>query len=181
MIRGFAALLSLSMAVTALAADRYTFHVKVTDARTALAAHPELTGKMSTDQLQRAAKDRVMLLSDATGTHWTWLMLSWLEKKPNAEHRINDRGTAKRADADLGLTPTTNGTVTIRCYREQCLIRTTAADGRVSTNILSQDDTADIPLDSNVEVSFAPQAAKDVTPYEFEVRAVDSAAERQAR
>lgn len=181
MIRRLAVLLSLSMAVTAVAADRYTFHMNVTDARTALLANPHRDQlKLSPAQLERAAKDRVLLLSDATGAHWTWLMLSWLENKPDAENKINDRGTAKSTDADLGLTPTVHGTAKVRCYRESCLIRTTV-EGRVSSTLLGQDESAEIPLDSDVEISFAPRASTQVTPYEFEVRAVDEGTERQAR
>jgi hypothetical protein len=181
MIRGLAALLSLSIALSAIAADRYTFHMKVTDGRTALLANPQRDQlKLSSRQLERAAKDRVLLLSDATGAHWTWLMLSWLETKPDAEHLINDRGTAKSTDADLGLIPTVHGTAKLRCYRESCLIRTTIG-GRVSSILLGQDESTDIPLDSDLEISFAPRAATRATPYEFEVRGSDPRAERQAR
>ena len=181
MIRRLAALLSLSMALSAAAADRYTFHMKVTDGRTALLANPQRDQlKLSPHQLERAAKDRVLLLNEATGAHWTWLMLSWLANKPDAEHLINDRGTAKSTDADLGLIPTAHGTAKLRCYRESCLIRTTV-EGRVSSTLLGQDESVEIPLDSDVEISFAPRASTQVTPYEFEVRAVEAGAERQAR
>jgi hypothetical protein len=181
MIRGLAAILSLSMALSAVAADRYTFHMNVTDARTALLANPQRDQlKLSPKQLERAAKDRVLLLSNATGAHWTWLMLSRLENKPDAENLINDRGTAKSTDADLGLIPTIHGTAKLRCYRESCLIRTTI-EGRVSSILLGQDESAEIPLDSDIEISFAPRAATQVTPYEFEVRGSDTGAERQAR
>jgi len=41
----------------------YTFHIKVTDARTALLANPHFDElKLSPEQLERAAHDRVMLL-----------------------------------------------------------------------------------------------------------------------
>ena len=58
----------------------YTFHIKVTDARTALLANPHLDElKLSPEQLERAAHDRVMMLDHSSGAHWIWLMMSEMQ------------------------------------------------------------------------------------------------------
>src|ERR1051326_49975 len=62
----------------ALLAAAYSFHIQVTDARTALLANPHFDElKLTPAQLERAAHDRVMMLDHTTGTHWIWLMMSW--------------------------------------------------------------------------------------------------------
>ena len=120
----------------------YTFHIKVTDARTALLANPHFDElKLSPEQLERAAHDRVMLLDHASGAHWIWLMMSWPEDKPVVEHTLNDGAPGK---PDIGLTPKSETEVTIRCLREQCRI------GKVT---LKNGQSTDVPFDSDVSVT----------------------------
>jgi hypothetical protein len=120
----------------------YTFHIKVTDARTALLANPyfgEL--KLSPEQLERAAHDRVMMLDHASGTHWIWLMMGWPEDKPSVEYKLNDGAPG---EPDIGLTPKSETEVAIRCLQEQCRI------GKVT---LKNGQSTDVPFDSDVSVT----------------------------
>lgn len=146
----------IACALPALAEDGYTFHIKVTDAKTALQANPQYSQlQMRGGRLERAAKDRVMLLDHTAGAHWTWLMLSWPNTKPTPEQFINSRGGATpTADADLGLTPNDDGTLRTRCAREQCRIRVTTADKKASVVTLKKGETKDLPFDADYEVSF---------------------------
>ena len=80
----------------------YTFHIKVTDARTALLANPHFDElKLSPEQLERAAHDRVMMLDHTSGAHWIWLIMSWPEDKPVVE-RTYPLSDAAEALAYLG-------------------------------------------------------------------------------
>jgi hypothetical protein len=152
--------LVLALAATALLAlpaaaaeDAYSFHVRSTDGRTALQANPNLAElKMTPEQLERAAKDRVLLLNRTSGSYWSWLMLSWPEKT-EVEHGINLKGTGKPdSTADLGLAPKEDGTIRVRCLREQCRLNVTLADDSLKTAELKNDETKDFPLDSYFEV-----------------------------
>jgi hypothetical protein len=120
----------------------YTFHIKVTDGRTALLANPRFDElKLSPEQLDRAAYDRVMLLDHASGAHWIWLMMSWPEDRPVVEQTLNDGAPGK---PDIGLTPKSETEVTIRCLQEQCRI------GKVT---LKNGQSTDVPFDSDVSVT----------------------------
>jgi hypothetical protein len=150
--------MSALFASAAIAQDGYKFHIRVTDARTGLLANPRFAElKMPAEQLERAVLDRVMVLDHATGTHWVWLMLSWPEGKPTAEQGINAAGSATPGkNADLGLTPKAGGTISMRCFRQECRIRTTTTDKREATVLLKSGQSADFPLDSDINVVFAP-------------------------
>ena len=116
----------------------YTFHVQVTDARTALYANPQFEElKLSQEQLERAAHDRVMLLDHTTGAHFVWLMMSW---KPDVEQTLNDGAPGA---PDVGLTPKSETTLSIRCLREEC---------RVGKVMLKNGEATEVPFDSDVRV-----------------------------
>lgn len=134
------------LALAAMAQDQMTFHIKVTDARTALLANPYFDKlKLSPAQLERAAHDRVMMLDHTTGTHWIWLMMSWPEDKPVAECPLGDGAPGKKPD--IGLTPKSIDTLSIRCLQEHCRI------GKVT---LKKDESTDVPFDSDVTVAITP-------------------------
>jgi len=119
----------------------YSFHVRVTDARTALYANPYFHQlKMTDEQLERASHDRVMMFNDAKGAHWVWLMLGWPEDKPVQEQPLNDGAPGK---PDLGLTPKSIDTLSIRCLQEEC---------RVNKVTLKHGQSTDVPFDSDVSV-----------------------------
>ena len=125
----------------------YTFHIKVTDARTALLANPHFDElKLSPEQLERAAHDRVMMLDHTCGAHWIWLIMSWPEDKPVVERTLNDGAPGK---PDIGLTPKSETEVTIRCLQEQCRI------GKVT---LKNGQSTDVPFDSDVSVTIQSSA-----------------------
>jgi hypothetical protein len=130
-----------------LAADGYSFHLKVTDAKSALLANPDFEKlHMPPEQLEKAAADRVLLLDHAKDAHWIWLMLSWLDRKPADEQGINSHGVASVKDgADVGLTPTDDGTIRIRCLREHC---------QINTVTLAKGETKEFPFDSDFKLVF---------------------------
>lgn len=132
------------IALPLAASDTYSFHLKVTDGRSALLANPDFEKlHMSPRQLERAAGDRVMLFDHATGTHWKWMMLSWLDKP--LEQGLNTRGAAKPdVNADIGLTPAANGMLHVRCLSARC---------QVGTVTLSKGESKDFPTDSELELT----------------------------
>lgn len=96
----------------------YSFHLKLTDGRTALLANPQL--KTTPAQLERAAKTQVMLLDHGEGAHWYWMMLSW---KPDVEQGVNEHGGADpKKDAHVGIMPKPDGKLRIRCLGEECKV-----------------------------------------------------------
>src|SRR5947207_10563034 len=101
-------------AMTLLLVVAFTFHLTVTDAKTALLANPSFEQlHMPAVQLERAANDRVVMLDRTTGAHWVWLMFSW---RPGKEQLFNTRGSGNRdEDSDVGITANENGTIRIRC------------------------------------------------------------------
>lgn len=117
----------------------YTFHLKLTDGRTALLANPQL--KTTPAQLERAAKDRVILLDDGKGAHWYWMMLSW---KVDAEQGVNPRGGADpKKDADVAFTPKESGKVRIRCLAEEC---------KAGKTVLKNGESVEVEPDVDVSV-----------------------------
>ena len=148
----FAAMVWALLALPALAQHEYTFHIKLTDGRTALLANPHFDElKMPAEQLQRAAHDRVMLLDHTTGAHWIWIMMSWPEDRPTVEHRLGD-GTGRE---DIGLTPKSAETLAIRCLQEQCRIGKTTLKNGAST---------EVPFDSDVSVAITPKQREATQP-----------------
>ena len=147
--------LFLFAAAAAPGADGYRFHIRVTDGRTGLLANPQFSElHMPAEQLERAAGDRVIVLDHTAGTHWTWLMMSWLREKPDVEHTINTTGSGRPdAEADLGLRPNDDGTVRTRCLRSTCVIRVTAADAKQFTVTMKKGESKDLPLDSDFDVT----------------------------
>lgn len=145
------------LARPAIGDEGYKFHLRVTDARTALLVNPKFSDlKMPAEQLDRAAKDRVLLLDHGAGGHWTWLMLSWPENKPAVEQGINARGSAAPGHgADIGLTPQNDGTIRARCYRETCHIRAVTPDRKETTAILKNGESKEVPIESDFDLSFA--------------------------
>jgi hypothetical protein len=142
----------LLLTSTANAADQYAFHIRVTDGRSGLLANPDYEQlKISPDQLERAAQDRVVVLDDASGTRWRWLMLSWFADDPKVEQGIFDRGGAKPEQADFALLSGTTGHFRVRCLREACRIEVTGGDGKaVSADLKRGEVSGDLPLDSRL-------------------------------
>jgi len=117
----------------------YTFHVKLTDARTALLANPQV--KVTAAQLERAANDQVILFDHAKGQHWYWMMLSW---KTDVEQGVNAKGAAKPdKDADVGFTPKADGKLRIRCLCDECKV------GKV---MLKKGESVEVAPDADVSV-----------------------------
>jgi hypothetical protein len=139
----------LLAAVSALGNNGYKFHLRLTDGRTGLLANPQFDKlKISRQQLDGAAKDRVLLFDHATGAHWVYMMLSY---KPNVELGINNRGGAATADkkADIGLTPLDSNHVRVRCLRDRCNVR-----AGLTQATLANGQWKDFPLDSDFEIAF---------------------------
>ena len=130
-----------------LAADGYSFHLKVTDGKSALLANPDFEKlHMPPAQLEKAAGDRVFLLDHTKDAHFVWLMLSWLDRKPADEYGINSHGVAALdKDADFGLTPVDNDTVAIRCLHAHC---------QVNAITLAKGETKQFPFDSDFKFVF---------------------------
>ena len=143
------------MQTSILLAALLSFHVTLTDGRTALQANPKFEElKLSEAQLADAAKGRVMMLDRTSGTHWNWLMLSWLAKKPAPEHGINDSGVGVVGKtADVSLTPIDNETFSLRCLHDQCEV-TTARDGKAEKATLGKGQSQKMAFDSDVRVTF---------------------------
>lgn len=150
-----AVLLALAVAVTASAETAIAFHVTLTDGRTALQANPNFADlKISDEQLQRAAGNRVLLLDRTAGTKWTWLILNWMESHPDAENGLNESGVAAVGkNADVGVTPIDDHTFRVRCLRERCEV-TIARDAEKQTVTLRKDQSQTAPFDSDVRVVF---------------------------
>lgn len=146
-----AVLLAATIAASATAETTIAFHVRLTDGRTALLANPSFAElKLSDEQLQRAANDRVLLLDHTSGTRWTWLMLSWLKDK-NVEHRLDTAGVAPAGkDGDVGLTPIDEHTVRVRCLREQCELTV----GSEKSTTLKNGQSKTVAWDSDLRVAF---------------------------
>lgn len=141
---------------SAVAADQYEFQVRLTDGKSALLANPDYaTLGISPEQLERAANDRVVMLDRTSGTRWRWLMLSWLEEKPDVEQTIATRGAAPRESADLALSAGARGHFRVRCLREECSVRVTPADGDAQSVTLKRgEQSGDLPSGSRVALSF---------------------------
>lgn len=151
----FLALLMLVGSASAQSVMR--FHVKLTDGRTALLANPKFDEmKLTDEQVRRAANDRVLLLDQTSGTHWTWLMLSEVGDKPAAEHKLDARGVAASGQtADVGLTVVGERTLRVRCLRADCTLLATGADDKQASTRLAKGEGSVVPIDSFVELSFA--------------------------
>lgn len=142
--------------VPALCRGRFSFHVRETDGRTGLLSNPDHDKlNLSQQMLDKAAKDRVLVLSDATGTHWKWLLLSWYADKPRREYGINDRGGASPDKADIALSAGQPGFFRLHCLREQCRISIRKSDqSEVHENLKRGHVSKDIPFDVALAFSF---------------------------
>jgi hypothetical protein len=148
----FCALLVV-MASNAVALDRYSFHIRVTDGRTGLLANPGFAElKVTPERLAEAAKERVIVLERSTGTKWRYYMLTW-EKNPNDELRLNESGGARpQHPADISLMAAPAGMVKIRCLTRGCAISATNP-GRAATELhLKADQWGEVPLDSDLSI-----------------------------
>jgi hypothetical protein len=145
------------IALPLFAAEGYSFHIKVTDAKTALLANPKQNEpnapQMSPDFLERAAKNRVLLLDHTKGTEWSWLMLGWPKTQPTAEQFINVHGSAKADSGDIGMTPDPNGKMRLHCMRAECQIQVTVS-GKQTSVTLKKDQSRALPLDADYDVTF---------------------------
>jgi hypothetical protein len=145
------ALVAMLSALPVIADESYRFHFCVTDGRTALLANPQFTQmKMPDAMLERAATERVMLFDRGEGARWYWLMASWPAKP--VEQGFDSRGSSK--NPDFGLTPNTDGTVKFRCGRERCQVRVTTPDAKVSSFDLKSDQSQNLPVDADFELTF---------------------------
>jgi hypothetical protein len=149
---------TLLLASSAIAADHYKFHLKITDPQTGLRATPDLAMSVM-PAAKLVAEDQVIVLDGTTGTHWKWLMLSWPEKGKKAEQGINDRGSGQK-DADIVFAPGTDALVKVRCLRDECQITTTVADAPPATTVtlstftLKRGESKDLPPDADVDITF---------------------------
>jgi hypothetical protein len=154
-MRKAAAAILLTLAFTASAETIIAFRVTLTDGRTALKANPKFDElNLPKEQVQRAARDRVLLLDHTAGMKWTWLMLSWLENRPAAEYGLNVSGTAPvDKGADVGLTPVDEQTFKVRCLHERCEL-TVARGEEKQTTTLTSGQSQNVAYGSDVRVAF---------------------------
>jgi len=140
---------------TIILAALLSFHVTLTDGRTALQANPNFEQlKMSEEQLQDAAKGRVLMLDRTSGAKWNWLMLSWLDKKPAPEHGLNESGVGVVGKtADVSLTPIDANTFAVRCLHDKCEV-TSSRHGKAEKVTLKNGQTQTVRFDSDVRVVF---------------------------
>ena len=147
----------MCISVPVFAADKYAFHIRVTDGRTGLLSNPDFQKLgISEEQLEKAAKHRVVVMNEASGTRWHWLMLSWFDNKPEVEQALNERGSAGPDKADIAISSGSAGHLRIRCLRDECRIsvrRPEHAD--TQTELKRGEQSQDIPLDSSLTFSFA--------------------------
>jgi hypothetical protein len=68
--------------------------------------------------------------------------------------RQRARRRRARKGADVAFTPNDDGTLRLRCLHEQCRIRVTTADGKTSETTLANDESANLPLDADYELTF---------------------------
>ena len=139
--------LLFTFAASASEPTTIAFHVQLTDARTALRANPQFEQlNLTEEQVERAAKDRVLMLDKTAGTKWTWLMLSWPEGK-SVEHGLNIRGGATvGTNADMSLKPVDEKSVQVRCLREACVLNESIK--------MKKDQTHTVAFDSDIKVVF---------------------------
>ena len=144
------------LAVPVFAADGYTFNIRVTDGRSGLLSNPDFEKlAMTPEQVARAAGDRVVVLDNADGTHWRWIMLSWFDNDPGIEQRVNDRGGATPEKADFGFSSGRAGHVRLRCLRDECAITVTRPDERDSVFTVKRGDLSpDLALPARVSLAF---------------------------
>lgn len=146
--------LLLVLATSAAAADGYAFHVRMTDGRSGLLANPDFEKlNLSEEQLERAAKDRVFVLENATGTRWRWLMLSWFDN-PEIEQAIDDRGTNSPALADFALLAGSAGHFRIRCLRDVCGMQTTHGGRTVTLHLKRGELSPDLKFETGLAFDF---------------------------
>ncbi len=144
------------LAVPALAADGYTFNIRVTDGRSGLLSNPDFEKLgMTSEQLARAAADRVVVLDSADGTHWRWIMLSWFANDPAVEQNINDRGGAEPEKADFGVSAGRTGHFRLRCLRDECTVTVTRPNERDRTLEVKRGDLSpDLALPARLTLAF---------------------------
>lgn len=136
--------LTLAAALPTLA-DSYRFHLTVTDGRTALLSNPDFDKlHLSAEQVESAAKDRVMMLDQTDGMQWRWLMLSHVAKQQTI-----DASGANGDHDDVGLTASGENAVELRCLHDACEV---SIGGE--TVSLKNGETVTVSSDSHVEVSF---------------------------
>jgi hypothetical protein len=148
-------LLAVVIASSAYAADGYQLHIRATDGRSALLSNPDYDKLAVTEeQLQDAAKRRVVVMTSDGNTHWRWLMLSWFENKPELEQAVNDRGVARTDAADFAFSASPEGNLRIRCLRDGCRINVETAEKATSIALKRGEVSADLPLDSTLAFTF---------------------------
>jgi hypothetical protein len=151
-----AILFTLAVAASASAQTTLAFRVRLTDGRTALLANPSFAElKLSDEQLQRAASDRVLLLDHTSGAKWTWLILSWLPSKPDAEYGLNAAGTAAiDKGADVGVKPLDEHAFRVRCLHERCELTISRNGEQEQKSTLAKGQAQTVAYDSDVRVAF---------------------------
>ena len=155
-MRRLAAIIVLATlaAVPALAGTSYSFHLRLTDGKTALKANPKFAMlAMTEDQLEKAAGDRVMLFERKSGAAWDWMMLSWLEKSPGKGQYLNLQGATDRKQADIGVASGEKGSIVIACLRGDCEIAASSATSGKSKKELPAGNAAEFAPDSRLEVT----------------------------
>jgi hypothetical protein len=149
-------LVAVLLAVPVFAADGYTFSIRVTDGRSALLSNPDFEKLgMTSEQLARAAADRVVVLDSAEGAHWRWLMLSWFATDPAVEQNVNDHGGAAPEKADFGLSAGRTGHFRLRCLRDECTVTVARPNERDRTLTVKRgDQSPDLALPARLTLAF---------------------------
>jgi len=94
------------------------------------------------------------VLDSTTGTKWRWLMLSWFQD-PKVEQGITDAGTMQLdKGADFAISAGPNDTLHVRCLRTECRFTAKSKDQQDTDATLTHGSAADLPLDSDISVSF---------------------------
>jgi hypothetical protein len=148
-------LVAVLLAVPALAADGYTFNIRVTDGRSGLLSNPDFEKLgMTSEQLARAAADRVVVLDSADGTRWHWLMLSWFAGDPTVEQFIAERGVVQE-EADIAILAGKTGHFRLRCLRDECAVTLARPNERESAFTAKRGELSpNLPLPSRVTLTF---------------------------
>jgi hypothetical protein len=146
------------MAVPALAAEGYKFHIRVTDMQAVFQAEGELKNTASL-RVEKPSHDRVMFLDETRGLHWRWLVLNIVtpsaEQGLAVEQGIDSRGGANpKGTADLSFLALDETSVRVRCLHDLCTLRVTGPDEKPVDLALHRDEAKDILFDSDVEVTF---------------------------
>ncbi|HEY8134013.1 MAG TPA: hypothetical protein VII12_19210 [Thermoanaerobaculia bacterium] len=93
-------------------------------------------------------------LTEGQGTHWKWVMIGCPTAKPDCEFTINDRGSGRPGNSDLGFVLKDENTVQMRCVRPGCAVKYALDDQDWQTKQMSNEETILIPMNARVAAVF---------------------------